>query len=72
MSHDKIQKRHSSRASRNHHSQSTIISSDKQNQKERVNDQKKRRQMDDLKYVLYNIDQATSLILINPNYTIAF
>ncbi|GBB98025.1 hypothetical protein RclHR1_03120010 [Rhizophagus clarus] len=49
VSHDKIQKRYSSRTTRNHHSQSTIISSDKQNQKERVTDQKKRRQMDDLK-----------------------
>lgn len=53
VSHDKIQKRYSSRTTRNHHSQGTIISSDKQNQKERVIDQKKRRQMDDLKYVLY-------------------
>lgn len=53
MSHDKIQKRYSSRTARNHHSQGTIISSDKQNQRERVTDQKKRRQMDDLKYVFY-------------------
>ncbi|CAG8435767.1 10318_t:CDS:2 [Funneliformis caledonium] len=50
VSHGKIQKRHSSRTTRNnHHSQTTIISSDKQDQKERVTDQKKRRQMDDLK-----------------------
>ncbi|CAG8795103.1 19089_t:CDS:2, partial [Dentiscutata erythropus] len=46
----KIQKRHSSRSSRNnHHLQATTMSSsDVQSQKERVLDQKKRRQMEDL------------------------
>ncbi|CAG8636318.1 3711_t:CDS:2, partial [Scutellospora calospora] len=51
MPNGKIQKRHSSRSNRNdHHLQATTMSSsDVQSQKERVLDQKKRRQMEDLK-----------------------
>ncbi|CAG8531921.1 12806_t:CDS:2 [Acaulospora colombiana] len=47
----KVQKRHPTRSTRNnHHPQTTVTtSSDTTGQKERVNEQKKRRQMEDLK-----------------------